>query len=121
MKASNTHFGQIPVETVKKIAKELPNIIEIDHVTTETQNEVTPEQKRWREVAEKVQIENDPQRMIKLVEELIAAFDEEEGRKCGKDAPVGACSLSRAALSNPHDAASTLGQLGAEKAPDLLE
>jgi DNA-directed RNA polymerase subunit F len=84
MKASNTHFEQIPVETVKKIAEELPHAIEIDDVTTETQVEVAPQQKRWREMAQKVQVENDPQRIVKLVEELIAAFDEEEGRQSGK-------------------------------------
>ena len=84
MKASKTYFEQIPVETVKKIAKELPNTVEIDDVTTETQDEVKPQQERWREMAEKVQGENDPQKMTKLVEELIAAFDEESLRKSGK-------------------------------------
>ncbi len=84
MKALHKHFEQIPVEMVKKIAKELPDPIEIDDVTSETQDEVTPPQERWREMAEKVQVENDPQRMTKLVEELIAAFDEENRRKPGK-------------------------------------
>ena len=86
MKASNTHFEQIPVDTVKKIAKELPNndAIGNDDVTTETQEEVTPQPKRWREMAQKAQAEVNPQRMIKLVEELITAFDEEEIRKSGK-------------------------------------
>ena len=83
MKASNTHFEQIPVGMVKKIATELPNVLEINDVTSETQHEVRPQQERWREMAQKVQVEKDPQRMTKLVEELIATFDEENLRKSG--------------------------------------
>ncbi|MGD0415035.1 MAG: hypothetical protein ABSA80_06755 [Terriglobales bacterium] len=122
MKASNTHFEQIPVETVKKIAEELPQAIEIDDGTTETQqDEVIPQQKRWHEIAWKLKVENDPQRMTVLVEELIAAFDEEQRRKSGKDPSVGACNSGPAVGSNPHDPPSILGQLGSEKASDLLE
>ena len=84
MKASNTHFEQIPVGMVKKIATELPNVLEIDDLTSETQDRVAPPQERWREMAQKVRVEYDPQRMTKLVEELIAAFDEESLRKSGK-------------------------------------
>jgi DNA-directed RNA polymerase subunit F len=84
MTASKTHFEQIPVGTVKKIAKDLLSTIEIDDVTAEKQDEVRPQQERWREMAQKVQVEKDPQRMTKLVEELIATFDEENLRKSGK-------------------------------------
>jgi hypothetical protein len=85
MKDSKAHFEQIPVETVKRIAHELPDPVEVDDVTSEIKTEVAIEvadpQKRWREMAEMVQVENDPQRMIQLVEDLITAFDEEEPRK----------------------------------------
>jgi hypothetical protein len=84
MTASKTHFEQIPVVTVKKIAKDLPSAIEINDVTGERQNEVRPQPERWREMAQKIRVEYDPQRMTKLVEELIAAFDEENLRKSGK-------------------------------------
>ena len=86
MRASNTHFEQIPVDTVKKIAKEVLNNDAIGNgdVTTGTPEEVTPQPKRWREMAQKAQAEVNPQRTVKLVEELITAFDEEEIRKSGK-------------------------------------
>jgi hypothetical protein len=35
----------------------------------------------WRELARKIQQETDPNRMIELVQELIAKFDEERLRK----------------------------------------
>jgi hypothetical protein len=71
MKTMKTHFEQIPVETVKKIAQEFPeNAIE---------NESTHiEKEPWREVAQKVQEEKDPGRMIALVQELITKLDEEQ-------------------------------------------
>jgi hypothetical protein len=82
MQAPKTNFALIPVETVKKIAKELPQ--NNDSVSAETQDEVTSPQDRWRDVAQKVQQEQDPKRMIRLVEELIATFDEEQlGKRTG--------------------------------------
>jgi hypothetical protein len=122
MKSSDTCFEQIPVETVKKVAQELPDAVEIGDATAETQDqdEVIPQQNRWRELALKVQVENDPQKMTKLVEELIAAFDEEEGRKSSKAFSVGSSKLGPATDSGPHDP-STLGQLGSREAPGLLD
>jgi hypothetical protein len=121
MKASNTHFEQIPVETVKKIAQELPAVAEIDDVTTETKDEVTLEPKRWREVAQKVQLESDPQKMMKLVEDLIAAFDEEEFCKSRKTSSTDARNLGPAAVPNFHDPSSTHLQMNSEKAADALK
>jgi hypothetical protein len=91
MRVSKTHFEQIPVETVKKIAKELPrnDAIENDDLTTETQDQITPHPERWREIAQKVQVEKDPQRMVELVADLITAFDEEGLLKSGKTPSVG--------------------------------
>jgi hypothetical protein len=79
MQESKTHFEQIPVETVKEIAQGLPE--NNDGVSGETQDEVTSPLERWRDVAQKVQQEQDPNRMIELVQQLIATFDEEQLRK----------------------------------------
>ena len=68
MRASRTHFEQIPVETVKKIAIEM-------------RDEITSPLVRWREVAQQVQQEQDPTRMIELVQQLVGEFDAEEIRK----------------------------------------
>jgi hypothetical protein len=83
MRAPKTYFEQIPVETVKKIAKELDenNPIENDSVRVQAPDELTSPQERWRELAKRVQQEDDPNRMIRLVQELIATFDDEQRRK----------------------------------------
>jgi hypothetical protein len=83
MRASKTYFEQIPVETVKKIITEVHanNAIGNDSVSDETENQVTVEQEGWREVARKVQQEQDPRRMIGLVQQLIASLDDEQCRK----------------------------------------
>lgn len=83
MYESKTHFEQIPVETVKKIAKELPEDegIENDVVNDETQDEVASPEERWREVAHKVQQEEDPQKMLGLFQQLVDTFDDEQSRK----------------------------------------
>ena len=90
MTTLNTHFEQVPVETVKRIAQELPTNDDIENdVTAETRVEVNPRPKRWREMAQKVQVENDPRKMMKLVEDLITAFDEEECIRFGKTTRTG--------------------------------
>jgi hypothetical protein len=83
MQASKTHFEQIPVETVKKIAKEISDNNAFGNGTAgvEAQDEVASPQQRWREVAQEVQQEKDPKRMIGLVQQLIAKLDEEQLRK----------------------------------------
>ena len=87
MSEPKTHFEQIPVETVKKIATMLPaqgfpqdSAIDDDTVENETKNTVTPADERWREVAQKVQHEADPEKLFALVQELIATFDDEHKR-----------------------------------------
>jgi hypothetical protein len=86
MRASKTYFDQIPVETVKKIITEVPanNAIGNDSVSDKTQDQVTPEPAGWREVARRVQQEQDPKRMIELVQQLIALLDEQQ---CSKPLP----------------------------------
>jgi hypothetical protein len=121
MTAPNTHFEQIPVETVKKIAQELPAGAEIDDVASDAKDEITLEPKRWREVAQKVQAENDPQKMMKLVEDLIAAFDEEELRKSAQTSSADVRNLGPAPGSKLHEPSSTVSQLGSQTAPDSLK
>ena len=87
MRASKTHFEQIPVETVKKIATELPdnNAGGNDSVNVETPDEVkSPHHEGWREVAHQVQQEQDPQKMSGLVHRLLAELDEEHLRMGGR-------------------------------------
>lgn len=83
MRAAKTHFEQIPVETVRKIAIEFPpvNGAGNDSVSDETHDEITSPTQRWRKLAQQVQLERDPARMIKLVQQLIGEFDAEEIRK----------------------------------------
>lgn len=83
MPASKTYFGQIPVETVKKIATELPESsgIENDSVSSETQDEITSSHTDWRQLAERVQQEPNPKKMLELAEQLVSALDNETLRK----------------------------------------
>jgi hypothetical protein len=74
---SETHFEQIAVETVKKIATDVPQrcAIENDGVGLETQEKITPNQKDWRRLAQLIQQEQDPERLTQLTEQLIAALE----------------------------------------------
>ncbi len=76
MRTSKTYFEQIPVETVKKIAKELLETSVVDAV-----DEIAPPQEHWRELAKQVQEEQDPKRMSELVTRLLMAFDERNLRR----------------------------------------
>ena len=89
MEAAKTYFEQIPIETVKTIAKEFPDKSGIGSLseTTKTQDEVRPPRERWREIAEKVQQECDPQKMIVLVQQLIETLDQEKSAKEPPDTP----------------------------------
>lgn len=81
MQKVTTHFEQIPVETVKKIAQELPrSATELPKPVSSDQREPESPNERWREVAQQVQMEQDPTKMIQLVDQLIATFDEENSR-----------------------------------------
>ena len=74
---SEAYFEQIAVETVKKIATDVPQqcVIENDGVSVEAQDEITPNQKDWRTLAQLIQQEQDPQRLTQLTEQLIAALE----------------------------------------------
>jgi hypothetical protein len=83
MAEAKTFFEQIPIETVKRIAIEFPgeNVIGSDGGNTEMPDEVRSPHESWREVAQKVQHEPDQARVAALVDQLIAAFDEEQRGK----------------------------------------
>ena len=75
MQKSKTHFEQIPVETVKQIAEVLPagDAALPEPVRPVNTDQKAPESKeRW--------LEQDPTKMIQLVDQLIARFDEENAR-----------------------------------------
>jgi hypothetical protein len=78
-----TFFEQIPVETVKLIAEEFPqkNPTGSDGGKSDKPDEVRSPLESWRELAQKVQHERDPQRMLALVEQLLSALDQEQLRK----------------------------------------
>ena len=73
---TKTHFEQIPVEIVKSIATELP-----DTSVVPERDEITPPQERWRETAQQVVQEPDPQKMVELVQRLLTEFDKKDPRK----------------------------------------
>ena len=83
MAASKTFYEQIPIETVKRIAKEFPeeNAIGSDGENTEMTEEVRSPRESWRELAQQVQNERDSKKMSVLVEQLIATLDQEEACK----------------------------------------
>jgi len=75
MRTSKTYFEQIPVETVKKIARELPETSGVQAL-----DDMARPQEHWRELAKQVQEEQDPKRMTELVTRLLVAFDEKNPR-----------------------------------------
>ena len=78
MKQAKRYFETIPVTTVKTIAVELPrNNGSGDH---KPENDVSTRES-WREIAQRVQAERDPNQMIALVQELIKSYDQEKVRK----------------------------------------
>lgn len=80
MAASKTFFEQIPIETVKRIAKEFPeeNAIGSDGGNTEMPAQVRSPRESWHEVAQKLQRERDPKRMTELANQLVALLDQEQ-------------------------------------------
>jgi len=78
METRETHFEQIPVATVKKIAAEFSESEIGDRMPDGDVS--TPED--WREVARRVQGEPDSGKMIELVQELIEKYDDEKTQRC---------------------------------------
>lgn len=76
MPMSKTNFEQIPVDIVKKIAAVDPPVHEPENKKAPAGDTTT--QAGWRALAERVQQEEDPRKMMGLVQNLIAKLDEEE-------------------------------------------
>lgn len=86
MRLGKTYFEQIPVDTVSRIAKKLPDndVVENKTVNVELRGELSsPPQESWREVAQQIQNERDPKTMSLLVQKLLAELDEEHLRRNG--------------------------------------
>jgi hypothetical protein len=96
MRAQKTHFEQIPVELVKRIAQlensaadesEDNDVSDVASDATPLRNAqatdklASPARRSWREVALEVMQERDPARMIALCKELDGALLDEEWRK----------------------------------------
>jgi hypothetical protein len=92
MQQSKTYFEQIAVETVKKIATELPetNATETNRVVFEMQDKGRSSQEDWRLLAQRIQEEQDPRKMLELVQQLLDAL---EDRKTLKPLPAQSTNL----------------------------
>ena len=79
---SKMNFEQVPVATVKKIAEEFT---EFDSANNDTNvdrtNRAIATPGNWRDAAQRVLQEEDPNRVVELVQHLIAKFDEERPLK----------------------------------------
>jgi hypothetical protein len=78
---------QLPVEIANQIAEQVPsdnaNAKDVvnDTLSPETKGEVACCKEGWRELAQRVELERDPKKMIALVQQLILTFDEEKSRR----------------------------------------
>jgi hypothetical protein len=83
MALPKTYFPQVPVELVKKVAKEFTesDATAGNGANPQASNGVKSSTEPWRALAEQVQRESDPDKMIDLVQELIAKIDEEKSSK----------------------------------------
>jgi hypothetical protein len=83
MPRSKTHFEQIPVETVRRIANvdsENDSALndkpaELDTPSQPPPAEASGNEEPWRELAKRVQREQDPAKMISLVEKLLNTLE----------------------------------------------
>jgi hypothetical protein len=78
METRKTHFEQILVATVKKMAYEFP-VSEIGDRMPDVNVSTSGD---WHEVAQRVRGETDSEKVLELVQELIEKYDEEKTRKC---------------------------------------
>ena len=83
MRTLKTHFEQVPLEIVKKIAEPFAEDEEVgtDGTSVEPPNDAFSAAQDWREVARRIQVETDPNKMMTMVERLLEKFDEEKRRK----------------------------------------
>jgi hypothetical protein len=79
MPESKTFFEQIPLETVKRIAKDFSkeDTIKSDGENTQTLDEVRFPCENWREVAQRILQERDSARTFELAKQLVDTLDRE--------------------------------------------
>jgi hypothetical protein len=65
MKTPKIHFEKIPVEAVRKLVEAIR----------------VPKQEDWRELAQRIQVETDPNKMLEMIQIMMEKFDEEKHRK----------------------------------------
>ena len=78
METRKTHFEQIPVATVKKIAHEFP----VSEIADRMPDVDVSTFEDWREVALRIQGETDSEKVLELAQELIEKYDEEKTQRC---------------------------------------
>jgi hypothetical protein len=71
------NFEQIPVETVRKIARELPPTAPGDPEQLQDGSDAATD---WKALALQVQEEKDPKRMLHIVEQLVRTLDRNRQR-----------------------------------------
>jgi len=83
MQKAGIHFEQISVETVKKIATQHPHSSSVgnDAWSAETRDKRMSSEEEWRQLAQQVQQEKDPQRLVHLMQQLLDALHEEKLRQ----------------------------------------
>ena len=97
MSTSKTNFEQVPVAIVKQIIAEHPELMQQDGLVSEISGEdveldyvkggtptlvdsASPGED-WRELAQRIQSESDPTKLIGLVQELLTKLDQKQQRK----------------------------------------
>lgn len=81
MQSGKTHFEQIPVETVKQIAQLLPREAERMDIDKAKPDEKESGEGQRRRLAQQIQNEHDPRRMMALVEELLISLESQHSGK----------------------------------------
>lgn len=79
-----TNFEQIPVEVVKRIADPLIVNEETENPVSENASIQAPSsapKEEWRGLAEQIQGETDSDKMLDLVQQLIAKYDESKMKR----------------------------------------
>jgi hypothetical protein len=76
MDVPTTHFAQIPVAKVKEIAK--PLLGDDSEQSMDAGVEKRSSKLEWRELAQKIEHEKDPAKLVHLVQKMICLFDAEK-------------------------------------------
>ena len=81
VRPSKTYFEQISVEAVKKLVPAPAIARGVETVSLDAPDQGGPAEEGWRELAERVQAESNPDVMVGLIQQLTAKLDEERMRR----------------------------------------